>query len=141
MDLPLRLLVSAVVVGLTIPAVLGGLNAYEAEAASARAVGTIDAVVRVAQRFYVSGGGSEDVRVDLRGGIAVRVEGISIGDRIGGPHATLAAYRITGRPIVFLRSDPAVPMAGDGAPLSLGPGVHAVRVSYDGAGPVRLVVP
>ena len=52
MDLPLRVLVAAVVAGVTVPAVLGGLGAAEGQQAVLRAEQAIDAVVRVAQRFY-----------------------------------------------------------------------------------------
>jgi len=138
MDLPLRLLVSAAVVGLTAPAVLGGLAAYEAGHASLQASQAIEAVVRAAQAFYLAGDGAEDVRVDLGGGVTARVEYVAIGDAPGGPRAPSAAYKVSGQPEVFVLADPAVPMAGPGGPLRLGPGPHTVRVSYGGDGPVRL---
>lgn len=140
MELPLRLLVSAVVSGLTIPAILGGLNTYEVHRASAQAEGAIDAIVRTAQAFYFAGGGSQIVRVDLTGGITANVEHVEVGDGPGGPRAPSATYKVTGLPAVFLLSDPPVPMAGEGGPLRLGPGVHAVRVSFEGDGPVHLAV-
>src|SRR3989304_6223023 len=87
MELPLRLLVAAVVVGLTVPAIHGGLNAYETAQASRTAEVAIDAVVRVAQRLYLSGGGAQDVVVDLSGGVTARVEYVRIGDTAGGAPA------------------------------------------------------
>lgn len=138
MELPLRLLVSVSVVALTAPAVLGGLSAYEAEAASERAVRAVEAVVRTAQALYLAGDGAEDVRVDLGGGVTARVEYVSIGDAPDGRMVAAASYQISDQAAAFLLSDPPVPMAADGGPLRLGPGVHTVRVSYDGSGPVRL---
>src|SRR3972149_6646132 len=117
MDLPLRLLVSAAVVGLTAPAVLGGLAAYEAGHASLQASQAIEAVVRAAQAFYLAGDGAEDVRVDLGGGgtrgargggVPARVEYVAIGDAPGGPRAPSAAYKVSGQPEVFVLADPAV---------------------------------
>jgi hypothetical protein len=139
MELPLRLLISVAVAGLTAPAVLGGLSAYEAEAASASAMRAIDAVVRAAQAFYLAGDGAEDVRVDLGGGVTARVEFVSIGDAPGGARMPTASYKVSGQAVAFLLTDPPVPMAADGGPLRLGTGPHTVRVSYDGSGPVRLV--
>ena len=138
MELPLRLLVSVAVVGLTAPAVLGGLSVYEAEQASGRATEAVDRIVRTAQAFYLAGDGAEDVRVDLGGGVTSRVEYVMIGDAPGGARAPSASYKVSGQAAAFVLADPPVPMAGDGGPLRLGPGAHTVRVSYDGFGPVRL---
>jgi len=140
MELPLRLLVSAVVVGLTVPPVLSGLSAHEAGQVSVRVERGVDAIVRAAEDLYVAGGGAETIRVDLGGGVTVRVEYVVLGDAVGGPRAATGAYKLSGQQSVFLLSDPPVPMTGDGGPLHLGPGRHAVRVSYEGAGPVRLAV-
>jgi len=140
MELPLRLLVSAVVVGLTAPVFVSGLSAVEAAQASERAAGAVDALVRAAQDFYLAGGGAQTMPVDLAGGVTVRVESVTIGDAPGGPRATTATYKLSGQPPVFLLTDPPVPMAADGGPLHLGPGAHIVRVSFDGEGPVRLAV-
>jgi type II secretory pathway pseudopilin PulG len=140
MELPLRLLVSAIVVGVTAPAVVSGLSAVETAQASERAAAAVDALVRAAQDFYLAGGGAQAIPVDLGGGVTVRVESVTIGDAPGGPRATTAAYTLSGQPPVFLRTDPPVPMAGDAGPLRLGAGAHVVRVSFEGQGPVRLAV-
>jgi len=138
MELPLRLLVSVAVAGLAVPAIVGGLSAYETGSASERALQAIDAVVRVAQSLYLAGDGAEDVRVDLGGGVTARVEYVSIGDAPGGARMPTASYKISGEAVAFLLADPPVPMATDGGPLLLAAGAHTVRVSYDGEGPVRL---
>lgn len=138
MDLPLRVLVAAVVAGITVLAVLGGLGAAEGQQAVLRAEAAIDAVVRLAQRFYLAGGGGEELRVDLGGGVTAKVEYVRIGDVPGGAWASAAAYRVTGQPETYVVADPPVPMAGDGGPMVLGPGLHRVRIAYDGEGPVRL---
>lgn len=140
MELPLRLFVSSVVVGLTAPAVLSGLAAVEAAQASERAAAAVDALVRAAQDFYLAGGGAQAIRVDLGGGVTVHVESVTVGDAPGGPLATTATYTLSGQLPVFLLTDPPVPMAGDAGPLRLGPGPHVVRVAYEGEGPVRLAV-
>lgn len=138
--LPLRLLVAAIVAGLTIPTVVAGLTAYEAQQVELRTVQELDAVVRVAQQLYMSGDGAQDVRVDLAGGVTVRVEYAAIGDAPGGPLAPSVRFKLSGQPEVFLLADPPVPMAGEDGPLSLGPGRHVVRVEYGGVGPVRVVL-
>ncbi len=140
MELPLRVLVAAVVVGLTLPAIVSGLSAVEAAQVSARAEAAVDAIVRAAQDFYLAGGGAQTLRVDCSGGTTVRLESVSVGDVPGGPLATSARYKVSGQPAVFLLADPPVPMAADGGPLRLGPGRHTVSVSYEGVGPVRLAV-
>ncbi|MBI4415525.1 MAG: hypothetical protein HY557_00905 [Euryarchaeota archaeon] len=140
MELPFRVFVSVIVAAITIPAMVNGLAAYEADAVSIRVVGVIDTVVQLAQQFYLSGGGSEDVRIELRGGMTVRLEYVEFGDVPGGPRATTARYKLGGAAEVALLADPLVPMAGDRGPLRVGVGPHAVRVTYDGEGPVRLAV-
>ncbi|HYS71517.1 MAG TPA: hypothetical protein VEM95_03750 [Thermoplasmata archaeon] len=140
MELPLRLLIGAVVVGLTVPTILSGLNAYEVQQVSLQAARAVDAIVRAAQDFYLAGGGAETIPVDLGGGVSVRVEYVSLGDGPDGPRATTATYKLTGQQAVFLLTDPPVPMSGGEGPLGLGPGRHVVRVAYAGDGPVRLAV-
>jgi|SRR5437867_1466513 len=140
MELPLRVLVSAVVVGLTVPAILSGLSAYEAGQISVRVEQGIDVIVRAAEDFYLAGGGAQTIRVDLDGGATIHVEYVLLGDAAGGPRATTASYKLTGQPVVFIRSNPPVPMEGEEGPLRLGPGRHTVRVSFEGEGPVRLAV-
>jgi len=140
MELPLRLLVAAVVVGITVPTIVSGLSAYEAQQISLQAAQAIDAVFRAAQDFYSAGGGAQTIPVDLSGGVSVRLEYATIGDAPGGSRATTGTYKLSGQPPVFLLSDPPVPMTADGGPLRLGPGRHRVLVSYPGEGPVRLAV-
>ena len=137
-DLPLRLLIGIVILGLTVPAIVSGLSAYETQQMTVRVTQEIERLVQVAQQFYLSGGGAEDVRLHFDGGMTAKVESIAIGDVPGGPLATSASYRLSGQQERFLLSDPPVPMAGPDGPLRLGPGVHTVRVSYEGDGPVRL---
>lgn len=136
--LPFQILVSVIVVGLTAPVVLSGLSAYEVQEVSARAAAAVEAVVRLAQRFYLSGGGAQDVRVDLEGGLTARVEHVAIGDRPGGAWAASARIQVSGQSEFVLVAAPPVPMAGPDGPLFLGPGRHWVHVSYDGQGPVRM---
>jgi hypothetical protein len=139
-ELPFRVLIATIVVGLTGPTALAGFSAYEGVQLSNRAVAAVDAIVRVAQQFFLSGGGAEDVPVDLLGGITARLEYARIGDVVDGPLGPSARFRISGQPETFLLADPPVPMtAGDG-PLELPPGRHVVRVEYEGDGPVRLAV-
>lgn len=138
--LPFQLLVSAVVVSLTVPTVFAGLSAYEVQQVSARAAAAVEAVVRVAQRFHLSGGGAQDVRVDLAGGLTARVESVAIGDVPDGAWAASARIRVSGRSEIVLVASPLVPMAGPDGPLVLGPGRHVVRVAFDGQAPVRLAV-
>jgi hypothetical protein len=139
-ELPFRVLVAAVVVGLTVPTALTGLSAYESQQLSIRAMQAVESIVRVAQQFYVSGGGVEDVRVDLGGGVTARIEHVAVGDEVHGSLATTARFQISGQPEAFLLTDPPVPMAGEGGPLRLGPGRHVVRVLFEGDGPVHLAV-
>lgn len=140
MDLPFRIVVSAIVVGVTVPTVLAGLSAYESHQLSIRAMQAIDAIVRAAHQIHVWGGGAERVRVDLAGGLTAHIEYLLIGDVPGGPMASTARYKVSGVPEVFLISDPPVPMEGDEGPLRLGVGRYEVRVWQEYEGPVRLAV-
>ena len=140
MELPLRLLVSSVVVGLTLPAVVSGFSALEYAQLSVRVTEGLDAIVHAAQDFYLAGGGAQTVRVDFGGAVTVHVEYITIGDARGGPWSATVSYKLTGLSPVFLLSDPPIPMTSGDGPLRLGPGRHVVRVSYDGNDAVLLEV-
>lgn len=140
MELPFRLLLAATVAGLATPAVLSGLTAYEIHQLSVKVTHAIDALVAVAHEFFVAGGGAEDVRVDLGHGIAAKVEYVAMGDAPDGPLAYLVRYKLAGQDEVVLATNPPVPLTGGEGPLSLGPGRHDIRVSYDGEGPVQLEV-
>ena len=139
-DAPLRLLVSAIVVGLTLPAIASALSDFEAQHVALQVERELDRIVRVAQSFYIAGGGGTTVHVDLGGGIGSRLEYLDVGDAPGGPRAPSAVFKLTGHPAVFVLSDPRVPMTGGGGPLHVEAGTRAIRISYEGEGPVRLAV-
>lgn len=137
---PLRLLVATIVVGLMAPAVFSGLVAFEAQQASVGALVASDGVLRAAHALYLYGGGVRDIRVQLPHGVASRVEYVQFGDEPGGSLATTVRIKVTGQPETILLADPPVPMTAGAGALLLPAGVHRVRVSYAGEGPVRLAV-
>lgn len=138
--LPLQLLVGVVIAGLTIPVVLAGLEAYEHQDLSRRAVEAVDSIVSLAQRLYLSGGGAQDLRVDLGAGTLATIEYLLLGDAPGGTFATAARYRIAGEPEVTLLSRPPVPISGGDGPLRIGSGSWTIRAHFEGSGPVWLAV-
>ncbi len=131
--LPLQLLIVAVVAGITAPAVYAGLDAYDRGQVDSRVRGELLRLTRAAQQYVLAGGGSETLRLDLRGGFLTPVDGVVIGDRADGPRRSVVGYRIDGDERLIVVEHPAVSMAGpDGAALTLAAGPVALHVEAIG---------
>ncbi len=128
--LPLQLLIVAIVLGITVPVVYAGLDAYDRGQVRTRVEGELLRLTHAAQQYAVAGGGAETLALDLRGGTFTTMEYAWIGDRPGGPFANVVRYRISGegeRAIVIER--PTVSMSGpDGTTLVLGAGTVEIHL-------------
>ena len=138
--LPLQLLIVMIVVGFTVPAVYAGLASSERGQLDLRVRAAVQRVVAAAQAFYLAGGGSDVVEVDLSGLLTVSVDYVVFGGP--GGNASLVRYRLTGEPERFVLAEhPSVPMAArDGGPLALGSGRYRVLVEAAAGDFVRLSV-
>lgn len=125
--LPLQLMIMAIVVAVSVPPIFAGLAASERQHLEMRVREEAYRVIGAAQSFYIAGGGSEVLEIDLTGLLTVSVEYVRFGGN--GGNATVAFYRLTGDPERAIVPRPAVPMSGaDGRPFVLGAGLHHVRV-------------
>jgi len=128
--LPLQLLIVAIVMGITVPVVYAGLDAYDHGQVQRRIEGELLRLTHAAQQYSIAGGGAETLALDLRGGSFTSLEYVWIGDTPGGPFANVVRYRISGegeRAIVVDR--PTVSMSGpDGTTLVLGAGTIEIHL-------------
>ena len=79
--LPLQLLIVVVILGITVPVVYAGLDAYDHGQVRIRVEGEVLRLTRAAQQYAVAGGGAETLEVDLRGGTFASLMYVWIGDR------------------------------------------------------------
>lgn len=121
-SLPMRLMVVAVVVSLSVVPAAKALDSFEKREFILRASAAVERILAAAQILTVEGPGSaRTLELDLSGGGSVGFESISIGDRVGGPNMSSVVLRLsTGAAIVRTASEPAVVLTGpDMAALSV----------------------
>src|SRR3989304_2070275 len=107
--LPLQLLIVAIVMGITVPVVYAGLDAYDHGQVARRVEGEVLRLAHAAQQYAVAGGGAETLELDFRGGSFTSVLYVWIGDRPGGAFPNVRRYRLEGG---ARREDPR-PRSGD----------------------------
>jgi len=115
-SLPMRLMVVAVVVSLSVVPAARALDSFERREFLVRAAAEVERILAVAQVLTVEGPGSARTLVcDLSGGGPVEFESITLGDRIGGPNMSCAVLRLsTGAAIVRTAHEPAIILTGPG---------------------------
>lgn len=138
--LPFKILITAIVIGLATPAVLGGLSIFDRSQVYERILGTLLNFAEVAKQYYAAGGGSEALDLDLRGGLWTRVEFVIMGDVLGGSTANVITFKLSGEEKQFLLIEkPRVPISTGDGPLTLSEGLYSLRVEVaDSGGYVRV---
>jgi len=128
--LPLQLLIVAIVMGITVPVVYAGLDAYDHGQVQRRIEGELLRLTHAAQQYSIAGGGAETLALDLRGGSFTSLEYVWIGDRPGGPFTNVVRYRISGEGEQAIVVDrPTVSMSGpSGTTLVLGAGTIEIHL-------------
>lgn len=113
-SLPMRLMVVAVVVSMSVVPAAGALEAFQHREFLLRAGTQMDMIVAAAQILAVEGPGSaRTLDVDLSTGGSLRMASIIIGDRPGGPNASAVVLRLSdGASMVRFASDPPVTLSG-----------------------------
>ena len=131
--LPLRLLVTAAVLALTLPAVVGALAAHDLRRTEERVRGEALRVLGLAARLDLAGGGRASLTVDLRDGAVTGVRFLRFANAGA---AGMAAYELRGQPErVVALPDPSPPWRFDsGADLVLTPGLHEVLLEHQADG-------
>jgi len=98
-ELPLRLLMTLIILGLSLPAVLGLLAAHSNSEVHRSVVSGIDRIFAAArQAFQGSNGTGSSVDVTFSSGFLKGIERIQIGDRLGGDSGFVARYTVSGEP-------------------------------------------
>jgi len=114
-SLPLRLMIVAVVVGLSVLPAAEALDTFRNRDLIRRAALELDEIMAVAQLMAIQGPGNvRTLAVDLRGDGSLRFDTLSIGDSEDGPNLSSAVLRFKNgaalsrsalEPPVWLRSD------------------------------------
>ena len=137
--LPLRLLITAAVLALTLPAVASALVTHDLHRTEERVRGEALRVLDGASRLALAGGGRIHLTLDVRSGALTGVEWVRF-RALGG--TGVAEYQLVGqspRPVT-LNGVPALQFASaDG--LTLGPGIHTLRLEFLGSAGVVAVSP
>lgn len=113
-SLPLRLMIVAVVVGLSVLPAADALDTFRNRDLVRRAASELEELVAVAQVMAIQGPGNvRTLTVDLRGDGSLRFDQLVIGDSSGGPNMSSAVLRFANgavmsrsalEPAVWLRS-------------------------------------
>jgi len=112
---PLRLMIVAVVVGLSVLPASQALDSFRNRDLVRRAALELDELMAVAQVMAIQGPGNvRTLSMDLRGDGSLRFDRITIGDSEEGPNATSAVLRFTNGAVLSRSADePAVWLRGE----------------------------
>lgn len=113
-SIPLRLMIVAVIVSLSILPAAGALDTFRNRDLVRRAAMELDEMMAVAQVMAIQGPGNvRTLTFDLRGDGSLRFDKLTIGDSVGGPNMSSVVLRFTNgavlarsalEPAVWLRS-------------------------------------
>ncbi len=125
-DIPFKLLLSLVVIGLALGVLMPALSAYQTSEVEHRLSVTLAEIEAAALSVHRHPGSSRTVVIDLVASGSVRLEWMEVGGELSGPLADMASIRwrhtggASGKHLVSTSSGP-LPMAGpDGGPLTIG---------------------
>ena len=125
--LPLKLIITALVLSITIPASVNALQAYDRIQAEEGVQAEVEHLALSARQVYLGGSGSQRVvQFNPKGGMFYTLEWVAIGGPVGSQNTSSIFYRFEGgstRGIVL--TNPQIPVQGeDGNAVMLGPGNH-----------------
>jgi len=130
--MPLRLLISAVILAIIVPTAWAGLSSYTHTKAEADMQGQLDLLTAAIHQVYFGGPGNmRNVEVRADGGAGASLEYLRLGDALpSGGDRYLVRFKFDGRPErVHIVTDPSVMMTSpSNSPLELGPGHHTLRI-------------
>lgn len=115
-SIPMRLMVLAVVVSMSIVPAARALESFEEREFLIRAGAELDRIVFAAQALTIQGpGAARTLDIDLSGGGSLRFESVTIGDGPSGPNTSSVVLRLsTGTSIIRMAREPAAIMTGPG---------------------------
>jgi hypothetical protein len=125
--LPLKLIITALVLSITIPASVNALQAYDRMQAQENVRNEVEHLIISARQVYLGGAGSQRViEFNPDGGMFYHLDWVSIGDAVGGQNESAIFYRFEdGSTKVILISNPRVALRGEGGGgVRIGPGRH-----------------
>jgi hypothetical protein len=134
--LPLRLLVTAAVLALTLPAVASGLLVHDLHRTDDRIRGELARVLTVAGRLALAGGGRATLDLDLRSGVFTSLQSATLRNVSG---TGVAEYTLGSQPprLVTVPGTPPLDLGASG--FTAGPGMHTLVLEVDrGTGRVRV---
>ncbi len=127
---PLKLVVTSLVLALSLPTVYSGLHLYDALSTENRILRELERIVIAVKQVYFGGAGStRTIDVDLSSGMFTLVNSVRIGDKPDGNYSNVIRYSINGQENLVVVHDPSVPMISDsGDALILPAGKHTLRL-------------
>lgn len=133
-SLPLRLMIVAVVAGLSIAPAAGALQALEDRSFLHRCEIQLETLVSASQAVLMEGlGAKRTVDLDLISDGGLRVTLVEIGDEWGGPYMASVAFELSsGRRLIRTAVEPPVWLASDGLrQLATDSNVFSLALSWD----------
>ena len=145
--LPLKLIITAIVLAITIPMMFGALRAYDRSKVELELSAEIDRFVSGVQLVYSSGpGNSMMLDFSAAKGTFTNLDYVRFGDVPGGNYSSVIRYRISGmQEVLAVIQSPNVPMmSSDNSVLEIMPGDYHIMaecvvsqqdLNGDGLGP------
>jgi hypothetical protein len=131
--IPLKLIIVMVIMAITIPAALKGLEGYDRFQTENNLRSELDFLSANIKQVYLHGlGNALDVEVDFKDGMMVKVEEIKIGDSKDGIWSAIR-YKLSYKNMeILLLKNPNIPMGyekrGEFLPLELGAGKYTIHL-------------
>ena len=110
LELPMKLLITVIIMAIALPAAIGGFNAYQEKQAKLELEMELDKIKETIQRVYSSGNGTtRNLDVNIPDRLMAGVDYVKIGDNIlpldstdPSPYATLIRYKMDGEKVGYI---------------------------------------
>ena len=147
-ELPLKLIIIAIVVAITIPIMVDSLSNFSNDQVLSDIRAEIAKVVTAIKLSYSSGiGTSIPVTVSLQNGVMTSIDYIKIGDTRGAVYEAMIRFKVSTDNVQYIQIEPYIPVtygpAGFTSPMTLSAGhyhLHAVHRGDGGNDYVEMVL-
>lgn len=126
--LPLKLLIVAIIMGISIPAVLASWHNAERQHTENSLRSELNyLIVRIVQVYQAGPGNAVSVELNLESGVLSSIEYVLVGDNLESPWRSAIRWKLSGQAEDIFAIDDGIPVCStDGGALRLSPGWHSV---------------
>jgi hypothetical protein len=129
--MPLKLMIAAIVVAITVPLIFTSLRAYDYSSVEQQLLTEISEFCALVQSLFMMGPGNTALHeFRIPEGSFAKVDEVRIGDTLGGNRSNIIGFRLLGRTEKLTAiQDPCVPLSSrDNDSLILSAGIKKIRL-------------